>query len=529
MEIKAPGSACYVVKKTPAFTTEQRELILKKTDYNVFNFPASMVNVDLLTDSGTGALFQHMWAALSMGDESYARNNWYYAFLDAVRDFCQRGDKPNKRYLSLFEDVDTFESIEKRLNADESERGFVNGGIAQLEHPNIFLLPQGRCCENVLFQSLKNYWTHEKEPLVISNGLFDTTRANSKVKSFEAVDLFTPGMFDDYPIEKVGKENPFRGNINISELTNLLEKDSKRVALVVMTLTNNTGAGQPVSMANLKELKKICVSYNIPMWVDAARVVDNAAFIKKFEDGYSKVSIPEILRQIFDLADGFHFSLKKAMCNMGGVMCIKHEGRFATRYPKIGHEMKKNQIIEYGNDSYGALSGRDLAAATVALYQVTKEDYIFPRVEQTQYLAVELAKKGVPVVLPPGGHAVYIDINKMFKEYSWSDFMGVGLVTELLKKYGIRACELGYMAWELDVYVEKNGKMPERMPPNLVRMAIPANVYSKEHMDYVAMAVGELNKNKRSIPAVEVSRGKHVELRHFVVGLRPKVAIPLTH
>jgi len=522
MEIKAPSAASYVVKKTPHFTPEQREIILKKTDYNVFNFPSNMVNVDFLTDSGTAALFQPMWAALALGDESYARNNWYYTFLDAVRDFCQRGNKPNKRYLSAFEGINTFEETQRRLDADESERGFVNGGIAQLEHPNVFLLPQGRCCENVLFQSLKTFWDHEKEPLVISNGLFDTTHANSKVKGFESVDLFVPDIFSGYPLEKVGKENPFKGNINLGELKKILEKDAKRTALVVMTLTNNTGAGQPVSMENLKEVRKLCTQHGIPLWFDAARIVDNAAFIKKYEEGHKMQSIQEILKQLFEMADGFHFSLKKALCNMGGFMCLRHEGPLVTKYPDIGHVMKKNQIIQYGNDSYGALSGRDLAAATVALYEVVKEDYIYARIEQTEYLAVGLASQGLPVILPPGGHAVYIDVNKMFEASPWNDFMGVGLVVELLRLYGIRACELGYMAWELDVYVEKHGKMPERLPPNLVRLAIPSNAYSKEHMDYVVKALSELNRNKGSIPGVIITRGKHIDLRHFVVGLKPK-------
>ena len=522
MKVTPPKIASYIVKKTPEFSPEQREIILKKTDYNVFNFPASMINVDLLTDSGTAALFQQMWAALAIGDESYARNAWYYVFLDAVRDFTQRGDKQLKRYLKLFEGPESFEEIERNFAIDEDERGFVNGGIAQLEDPNIFLLPQGRCCETILFQSLRGFWKHEKEPLVISNGLFDTTRANAKIAGFESIDLFVPDLFSPYPIEKVGKENPFRGNINVIELQKIMDKEASRVAIVVMTLTNNTAAGQPVSMANMKAVRSICDKYSVPFWIDAARVVDNAAFIKKYDPAYKAVSMQEILRQIFELADGFHFSLKKALCNIGGFMCMKHGAQFVKKYPKIGHEMKKMQIVSYGNDSYGALSGRDIAAGTIALYQVVKETYIYPRIEQIEYLAVELAKEGVPVVLPPGGHAVYVDTNRMFSDCPWDDFMGVGLVAELLRLYGIRACELGYMAWELDIYVEKYGKMPERMPPNLVRLAVPANVYSKEHMDYVVKALSELNKNKKTIPGFMICRGKHLDLRHFVVGLKPK-------
>jgi len=521
-EISAPTVSAYIVKKSLEFTREQRRTIFDKTDCNMFNFPSGMVMVDLLTDSGTSALYQPMWAALMLGDESYARNSWYYIFLDAIRDFTERGDKPNKRYLSLFEDPEDYEKIEKNLAEDEKERGFVNGGVTQLEHPNFFILPQGRCCENVLFESLRNYWKEEKNPLILSNGLFDTTRANLKLRDFEGIDLFMADIFAEYPLEKVGKENPFRGNMNIEKLEKILDKDAKKTALIVMTLTNNTGAGQPVSMQNMKDVRKLCEKHNIPLWIDAARIVDNAALIKRYEKGYEKISIPEILKELFSMADGFHYSLKKTLGNMGGVMCSKHEGLFDKRYPKIGDIMKKHQIINYGNDSYGGMSGRDIAAITVGLYQVIKESHIYSRINQCEYLAVELAKKGVPVVLPPGSHAVYVDINRMFKDASWEDFMGIGVTAELLINYGIRTCELGYMAWELDVYVEKHGKLPDQMPPNLVRLAVPANVYNKEHMDYVVEAFDEVNKNKDKIPVYEVCRGKNAPLRHFIVGLKPK-------
>jgi len=352
--------------------------------------------------------------------------------------------------------------------------------------------------------------------------LFDTTRANVKLRDFEGIDLFMDDIFAEYPLEKVGKENPFRGNMNVEKLEKILDKDAKKTALIVMTLTNNTGAGQPVSMQNMKDVRKLCEKHNIPLWIDAARIVDNAALIKRYEKGYEKTSIPEILKELFSMADGFHYSLKKTLANMGGVMCSKHEGLFDKRYPKVGDTMKKHQIINYGNDSYGGMSGRDIAAITVGLYQVVKESHIYSRIDQCEYLAVELAKKGVPVVLPPGSHAVYVDINRMFKDAPWEDFMGIGLTSELLINYGIRTCELGYMAWELDVYVEKHGKLPEQMPPNLVRLAVPANVYNKEHMDYVIEAFDEVNKNKDKIPVYEVGRGKNAPLRHFIVGLRLK-------
>ncbi len=499
--------------------------MLRRVEYNVFNFPASMVTVDLLTDSGTAALYQPMWAAMMLGDESYARNAWYYCFLDAVRDFCQRGDRPKKRYVQLFDSrAESFKTVEQDFSHDATERGLVSGGVEQFESPNAFLLPQGRCCETVLFQSLRPYWQGAK-PLILSNGLFETTRANAEFAGFACQDLFDPRlMSSSFSPDKVGQENPFWGNMNLPALENFLKTSAGNVAAVIMTLTNNTGAGQPVSLANMREVRGLCRRYGrIPLWIDAARIADNAAFIKRFERGCGPKSVPEILKELFGLCDGFHFSLKKALCNIGGLMCLRQGGAFTGRYPKIGTLMRKLQILSYGHDSYGALSGRDIAAATVALGEISKEDHLYPRIEQTQYLALQLAKRKVPVVLPPGGHAVYIDVNTMFEGRPWNDLMGVGLVVELLRRYGVRGCEMGYMAMELDLYYAKHKKLPEPMPPNLVRLAIPANVYGREHMDYVADALGEIMADRESVPGMEMVRGQEESgLRYFAGGLRMK-------
>jgi tryptophanase len=519
---KAPSVASYVAKRILDFTPAQREAILKKTDYNVFNFPAAMVAVDLLTDSGTAALMQQAWGVIMMADESYARNVWYYPFLESLRNFCQRGDKPLHLKLPTMMETRSFEIINEDLDRSSHERDFVNGGTAQLEHPNTFLLPQGRCCESILFTILQRRVKSVVPERVVSNGLFDTTKANVAFNSFEFADYCDARYDSSFPISKVGLENPFFGNMSIPKLKMALEDTKKKVPLVVMTLTNNTCAGQPVSMANLKETRALCTKHDIPLWIDGSRIAENAAFIKRFEPGYSHVSIPEILRELFSYADGFHISLKKGLCNIGGVMCFRHGGILDRKYPKIGHEMKELQIITYGNDSYGGCSGRDIAAATIALSEVTKESYLFPRLGQTEYLAAGLAKRNVPVVLPPGGHAVYIDVNAMFPEHRWDDFMGVSLTLELLRRHGVRACELGYMAWELDQYVEKHGKMPDILPPNFVRLAIPANVYHKEHIDYVIDAVSDLNDQKHTLPLYTISRGKQMRLRHFVAGFQPK-------
>eukprot|EP01022_Parablepharisma_sp_SALTPOND_P006798 TRINITY_DN1274_c0_g2_i1.p1 TRINITY_DN1274_c0_g2~~TRINITY_DN1274_c0_g2_i1.p1 ORF type:complete len:569 (-),score=54.26 TRINITY_DN1274_c0_g2_i1:157-1863(-) len=528
--LECPAHASYVVRKTPRFTPAQRLKVLEKVEYNVFNFPSLMVAVDLMSDSGTPALYQSMWSGIMMADESYSRNTWYYAFLDSLRDFCQRGDQPKKLFKEVLSGENSFEWIMKVFEEEGKANnitGFVNGGIRQMEAPNTFILPQGRCCETVLFQCLR-YYFQKPEPLVLSNGLFETTKINAEVAGFKTLDLFSPDILAPFELERVGKENPFRGNIDLGLLEHCLSADKSNVALLVMTLTNNTGAGHPVSVQNLISARKLCDKYGVPLWIDAARIAENAAFIQKYEAGYNGKSIAEILRLLFSLCDGFHFSLKKALCNMGGVICLRDSSAFCQKFPKIGTLMRKCQLLSYGHDSYGGMSGRDLAAATLALHEVSKPDYLFSRLSQTKYLAVGLAKSGLPVCLPPGGHAVYIDVNEMFKGRKWDDFMGVGLVVELLEKYGIRGTELGYMAMELDKYHEKHKKLPERMPPNFVRLAMPANAYGKEHMDYVIAAMNEINKNKDKVKAFRISRGKDVEGRYFSAGLEPKSQQQLT-
>ena len=506
-------------------TIEEREDMLKKTDYNVFNFPAAFTVVDLLSDSGSGALTQHSWMSMFLGDEAYARNNWYYAFLEAFRDFVERGDDMKKSYMQLLDiQSNPQKFLNEFVNVPKTPGTYVNPGLEQLENPNAFILPQGRCCEYLLFSNLMSLCQAKKAGnyKVLSNGFFDTTRANAKIQGFEVLDLFDKDIEAPYPLEDVGPKNPFRGNINLEKLEEILKKDSEHVALIVITLTNNTGAGQPVSMKNIKAVRELSLKYNTPVWFDSARVHENSGFIQMYEEGYSTKSIPEINKETYENGDGFHISMKKALSNIGGFLSIKDGGLVMKQHPTLGKLLKKNQIIIYGNDSYGALSGKELAAATMGLYEAMDEDYLATRISNTMYCARGLAKRGVPVVLPPGGHAIFINNNLMFPERKWDDFAGAGFVSELLRRYGIRGCELGYMAWELDVYVEKHGKMPEIMPPNLVRFAIPGNVYHKEHFDYFIKCVAELYDQRDEVPNVEITRGKYDDLRHFTVGFKIK-------
>lgn len=242
--------------------------------------------------------------------------------------------------------------------------------------------------------------------------------------------------------------------------------------------------GQPVSMDNMKQAYALCHKYGVPLWIDACRINENAYFIKKYEAGYQKTDIRDIIKEIFSYSDGFHISLKKMLCNIGSVMRVGD--KMMTNFPKIDVTIKSNQISQYSNDSQGGLSGKDLSAATLSLYDAVSLEYLETRISQTYQFGKKLKEAGVPIIWPPGGHAIYLRINDLFPDRKWNEFMGCGFVIELIKRYGIRGCELGYMAWELDIYLEENqGNFPDKMPPNYVRFAIPANVYGEAHFNYV--------------------------------------------
>ena len=521
-----PKSVTFIRRMLQEVTPEERYAIQEETEFNVFNFPASLLYIDFLSDSGTCALTQEHWMGMMMADESYARGSWYYAFLDSWRDFVERGAKPLKAYAEIMStSYKTPDFISKLMDVKTPINTYVNSGMNQLERPNSFILPQGRCCESILFACMRDILKGKGEDvgeyLILSNGLFDTTRANAKVKGFQMEDLFHPELYSSFPLEQIGKSNPFKGDINMEKLRKQLEEKGEKVALIVITMTNNTGGGQPVSMNCLKEVKSLCVKHSVPLWIDACRVNENAYFIQKYDPKYADYDIREIIREIFALGDAFHCSMKKCLGNMGGFMAFKDEGPFATKYPGVGTRMKELQIITYGNDSYGALSGRELASGTMSLYMSNQESYLKQRTDQALYVGKELAMAGVSLILPPGGHAIFLDMNRIYPERKWSDFVGVGFVAEMISRFGIRGCELGYMAWELDQYVShNNGKFPPSMPPNLVRFAIPALVYSREHLDYFIKSVISLYKVKDQVPNAAIIRAKDEPLRHFIVGIK---------
>lgn len=530
LDCTIPAFTNVIVRPAHVTTPAQRAEVLRRTEYNPFSFPAGMLLIDYLSDSGSSAMTDIQWAAMFRGDESYGRNHGYYTLQDTVRDVFERGDNQKR----LFEKVIVDAPNETFLPTKEEDKrgGFVNQGKYQLEHPNFFITPQGRCAENILYTTLREvlvelHGSENYNYVIPSNGWFDTTEAHARNNKIRPVNLFAPYFDDEFKVEDVGKTNPFKGNIDVKRLVELIEKEGKEhVPLVLLTLTNNTGAGQPVSIANIREVKAICEKNEIPLWFDVARFAENAYFIWKFEEGYNKKSIQEVIREMFSYCDGFTISCKKdGLVNMGGFLCFRDGSLFQRKYSTptydIGVRMKEKQILMYGNDSYGAMSGRDIMALCAGLYQSTRLPYLEARINQVTSLVVKMHNEGVPVVLPPGGHAAFIDVNKFFLDKDGKpmgkieDFLGVGLTIELVRRFAIRACELGAFAFEWD---NKNEEERKGIV-NLVRLAVPRNVLTEEHITYTAKALGILYRERETIPKVVVSRGQHLRLRHFQSGL----------
>jgi tryptophanase len=525
--VPVPSKRSLIVRNIKEVSKKQREIALKETEYSMFTFPADMLILDFLSDSGTSTMTDLQWSALFHGDESYGRNKGYYVLLDAIRDTFERGDNPRKVIDLILSGETNIKTLMDEIYLTTFQNGFVNGGIHQLERPNAFLVPQGRCAEHLLFSTIAPILKEKNSKskyFIPNNGHFDTTEANIAANGLYPINIFSANLFEKFPIDQMDFKNPFKGNMEIKELESFInEKGSKYVPLIYLTITNNTAAGQPVSMQNVKDVSKIAEKYGIPLFFDACRFAENAIFIKKFEDKYKSKSIPRIVQEMFSYVDGFTISFKKdGLANIGGGLFFKDRGIFHRKFSidgDIGIKLKEKQILTFGNDSYGGLSGRDILALAVGLYEVVKEPYLINRINQVREFARKLAENGVPVVLPAGGHAVYINMDKFFTGTSMKieDFGGVGLTIELIRHYGIRAAELGPFAFEWD------NKSPEQREGilNLVRFAIPRNVYESSHIDYAVAAITELYKNKDKIPKVKVSRGSKLRLRHFQSGLQP--------
>ncbi|UPT74740.1 MAG: tryptophanase [Elusimicrobiota bacterium] len=438
------------------FTTRpEREKALRDADYNLFAVPADKVLIDLLTDSGTSAMSAEQWAAMMRGDESYAGARSFYVLEKAVRDLT---------------------------------------GLK-----NVMPVHQGRAAERVLFSVVGG-----PGRIVLSNSHFDTTRANVEASGAEAIDLPVPEALD------FAAPGDFKGDIDLAALeAKLRGPDGRRVTMIVMTLTNNSLGGQPVSMGNLRATAEIAKHYKIPLFLDIARFAENAWFIKRREAGYATRPVREIVREMFSYADGCWMSSKKdAFVNIGGFLALNDEEWTA--------KAREILILGEGFTTYGGLAGRDLEALAVGLREVLDEHYLEYRIRSIEYLGDGLRKAGVPIVEPPGGHAVYLDAARLLPHIPPSGYPAQALACELYLTAGIRSVEIGSLMFGVR---ENGGFKPARM--ELVRLAIPRRVYTQSHVDFLIEVVADVAKRAKSIRPLRLLSASP-RLAHFTAKLAPE-------
>lgn len=454
-------------------TPQDRAEMLQEIGLNVFFFPSQMITgCDLLSDSGTTEMTNEQWAALHLGDEAYGSNQGYFLLRDQIRDAF----------------------------------GHEFFGDTALHRPNTFLFHQGRACENALFSILGKRGPGQ---IIPSNGHFDTTQANIEANGISAPNLFSPSLKDSVSPSR------FRGNMDVRRLEQLLASSGDRVPLVYLTITNNTGGGQPVSLANIAETSQVCHRQGVPLFLDACRFAENAWFIKNFEQDCENKTIPQIVKETFTHADGFTISFKKdGLVNIGGGLFLRENGLFVEKYPDIPDALLNHQILTEGHPAYGGMSGRDIMALKQGLKTVLMEGYLDCHIGQVREFGETMHALGLPVLTPVGGHAVYLDINNFFAdtEMKPEDFGGIALSAVLLGAYGHRTSEVGYFAF--GSYDAATGK--ETFPEtNFLRFTIPRLRYEKQDLDAVAEAVKELYNRRDKIPPVNVTHGRDLALRHF--------------
>jgi tyrosine phenol-lyase len=437
-------------------TREEREVRLREAGYNVFLLAADDVLIDLLTDSGTAAMSSEQWAAIMRGDEAYAGSHSYYRFEETVRDIF----------------------------------GF----------RHVLPTHQGRAAERILCSVLC-----QPGHIIPNNTHFDTTRANVEFTGAEAVDLVIPeGRIP-------ASTHPFKGNMDVGGLRKLIaDYGREQIPFCMVTVTNNSGGGQPVSMANIREVSAVCRESQIPFYIDACRFAENAYFIKLREQGFAQRSPREIACEMFSHADGCTMSAKKdGMANIGGF--------FATNDDEVARQGRNLLILTEGFLTYGGLAGRDLEAIAVGLQEVLREDYLKYRLTSTAYLGEHLTREGVPIVQPPGGHAIYIDAAAFLPHLSALELPGQALVVELYREAGIRGVEIGtVMFGRRDP--DTGGEIPG--PQELVRLAIPRRVYTQSHIDYVIEAIVQVWKRRTDIRGYRFVEQASV-LRHFTARFEP--------
>jgi len=429
-------------------TVAERDEKLAEAGYNLFNLHASDVLIDLLTDSGTGAMSSEQWAGIQRGDESYAGSPSWYRFLESVRE--------------LF--------------------------------PYRHLIPthQGRAAEKILFSVVGG-----PGKAIPNNTHFDTTRANVEFSGAEAVDLVIEEGRHPSVI------HPFKGNMDLAALEAfIVERGVESVPLVMVTVTNNSGGGQPVSLENLRGVRAICDRYGLPLFLDACRFAENAWFIKQREPGYAHRAIPEIVREMAALADGMTMSAKKdAIANIGGWLALNDDA--------WAEAARNLLILTEGFPTYGGLAGRDLEAIAQGLREVIDEDYLRYRIRSTAYLGEALVEAGIPCVQPIGGHAVYLDAGSLLSHLEPLQYPGQALAVALYREGGIRGCEIGSVMF---------GRHPDgsETPANmeLVRLAIPRRVYTQSHVDYVIEVVRWVAERAAQLPGYRIV-SQPPQLRHF--------------
>ncbi len=428
-------------------TPEERERLLEEAGYNLFLIDAKNILIDLLTDSGTSAMSTEQWAAMMRGDESYAGSESFYRLKSAVQDLT----------------------------------GF----------RHVIPTHQGRAAERILFRVMC-----QPGHVVPNNTHFDTTRANVEFNGARAVDLPCPEAADTQA------RLPFKGNMDVAALERLIEAEGAgRIPLVLLTVTNNSGGGQPVSLENIAAVQRVTSKHGIPLYLDACRFAENAWFIQQREAAFAASTPKQIAQKMFSLADGCTFSAKKdAFANIGGFLC--------TNDDRLAEQEKDLLILTEGFPTYGGLAGRDLEAIAVGLGEVLDPDYLRYRIASTEYLGGHIAARGVPIVQPPGGHAIYIDAGRMLPHIPRHQYPGQALAVELYRHAGIRSAEIGSVMFG------------DKARYELLRLAIPRRVYTQSHIDYVVEAVLEVNERKQRIRGLEIA-SEPPFLRHFSARFRP--------
>ncbi len=424
--------------------------------YNVFLLKAEDVLIDLLTDSGTSAMSAEQWAAIMRGDEAYAGSRSFYRLEERVK------------------------------------------GLFGFKH----LIPthQGRAAERILFSTVCT-----RGDVVPNNTHFDTTRANVEAQGARAVDLPTPRARDrQAPL-------PFKGDMDVEGLRRLIEEvGADRIPICMLTVTNNSGGGQPVSLANVREVSEVCREHGIPFYIDACRFAENAYLIKRNEEGQGGRSVEEIARELFSYADGCTFSAKKdGLANIGGFV--------ATNDDRLAEQEKDLLILTEGFPTYGGLAGRDLEAIAVGLEEVVDEDYLEYRLASVRYLGEHISREGVPIVQPPGGHAVYVDAAAFLPHVPPLELPGQALVAELYVEGGIRGVEIGTV-----MFGRRDPETGEEVagPMELVRLTIPRRVYTQSHIDYVIEVILNVFERREAIGGFRFTRQAEV-LRHFTARFEP--------